>query len=122
MGRGWTSFAIKSAVRLASLRVLRPLGQLVVMGNASGAEDVAYSANGLWFSSKAVAGFNLAHLSAVVPDRVGAALRAVFDLLARGDVRVDVTGTLPLTSASDAHRRLERRETIGRPVLRLREN
>lgn len=42
--------------RQASLRVLRPLGRVVVMGNASNAEDVAYSANGLWFSSKVVAG------------------------------------------------------------------
>lgn len=112
---------VGGAARLASLRVLRPLGRLVVMGNASNAEDVAYSANGLWFSSKAVAGFNLAQLSAVVPDRVGTSLRAAFDLLARGDVRVDVTDTLPLTSASEAHRRLESRETTGKLVLRVKD-
>lgn len=111
---------VGGAARQASLEVLRPLGRLVVMGNASGAEDVAYSANGLWFSGKAVAGFNLAQLSAVAPDRVGASLRAAFDLLARGDVRVDVTDALPLTSASDAHRRLESRETTGKLVLRVK--
>ena len=97
---------VGGAARLASLRVLRPLGRLVVMGNASNAEDVAYSANGLWFSSKAVTSFNLAQLSGVVPEIVGASLRAAFDLLARGDVRVDVTDTLALSSASEAHRRI----------------
>lgn len=41
------------------------------------------------------------------------------DLLARGEVRVDVTDVLPLADAAEAHRRIERRATTGKLVLRV---
>jgi NADPH:quinone reductase len=90
---------------------------LVVMGNASGADDAPLSPLELWFTSKAVLGFNLQLLSATVPGRVSAAMRGAMDALARGEVRVDVTDVLPLSDASEAHRRIERRETTGKLVL-----
>ncbi|MFG3703059.1 zinc-binding alcohol dehydrogenase family protein, partial [Micromonospora sp. NPDC047620] len=57
--------------RRASLDRLRPLGRMIVMGNASGAEDVGVSANELWFTNKTVSGFNLAAFAAAYPAEAG---------------------------------------------------
>lgn len=105
--------------RLESLELLRPLGRLVVMGNASNAEDVSLSSNTLWFSNKAVLGFNLGALSATRPDLVVPAARAALQLVATGQIRIDVTDVLPLEQAAEAHRRIEQRSTTGKLVLRI---
>ncbi|QKV79908.1 zinc-binding dehydrogenase [Amycolatopsis sp. Hca4] len=105
--------------RRASLDRLAPMGRLVVMGNASGAEDVGVSANELWFTGKTVSGFNLAAFSAVAPEAAGRALRRAVAAVADGTLRVDVE-TLPLADAVTAHRRLESGATTGKLVLRVR--
>ena len=111
---------VGGAVRRPGLDLLRPGGRLVVMGNASGADDAPLSPLELWFTSKAVLGFNLQLLSATDPVRVSSAMRSALDLLARKEVRVDVTGVLPLEDAAEAHRRIEQRATTGKLVLRVR--
>jgi NADPH2:quinone reductase len=104
--------------RRASLDRLAPMGRLVVMGNASGAEDVGIPANELWFTTKTVSGFNLAAFSAVAPGTVGRALRRAVTAVADGSLRVDVE-TLPLADAAAAHRRIESGSTTGKLVLRV---
>jgi NADPH2:quinone reductase len=111
---------VGGVTRTQSLALLNQLGRLVVMGNASSAEDVQLSANQLWFTSKAVLGFNLQAFSKEYPERVNAAARKALQLVARGKVRVDVTDVLPLEQAAEAHRRIEQRATTGKLVLRLR--
>jgi NADPH:quinone reductase-like Zn-dependent oxidoreductase len=44
-------------MRRLSHEVLRPFGQLVVLGNAGGQPDVLQSTNDLWVKNQAVAGF-----------------------------------------------------------------
>jgi NADPH:quinone reductase len=83
------------------------------------ADDVPLSPMELWFASKGVLGFNLQLLSATDPERVSAAMRGALDLLARGEVRVEVADILPLEDAAEAHRRIERRATTGKLVLRV---
>jgi NADPH:quinone reductase len=83
------------------------------------ADDVPLSPMELWFASKCVLGFNLQLLSATDPERVSAAMRGALDLLARGEVRVEVADILPLEDAAEAHRRIERRATTGKLVLRV---
>ncbi|MBS2551396.1 zinc-binding dehydrogenase [Catenulispora sp. NL8] len=102
--------------RQASLDRLAPLGRLVVMGNASGAQDVGISANELWFSNKTVSGFNLAAYSAVHPDRAGQALRRAARAAGDGELRIQVE-TLPLDQVVEAHRRIESGSTTGKLVL-----
>ncbi len=110
---------VGGAVRTRSLAALKTLGRLVAMGNASNGDDVSLSANDLWFSGRAVLGFNLALLSTQSPNRVHAAAEEALRLVARGDVRVDVSGVLPLDQAAEAHRRIEARAVTGKLVLQL---
>ncbi|MFI5606698.1 zinc-binding alcohol dehydrogenase family protein [Amycolatopsis sp. NPDC051903] len=109
---------IGGGARLASLDRLAPLGRLVVMGNASGAEDVGIPANELWFSNKTVSGFNLAAFAAAHPAQTGRALRRAVAAAARGDLRVQVE-TVPWDRVADVHRRLETGATTGKIVLEI---
>lgn len=102
--------------RRASLDRLAPMGRLVVMGNASGADDVGIPANELWFTNKTVSGFNLAAFSAAFPEDTGRALRRAVAAAAAGDLRVQVE-SLPLEQAGEAHRRIESGRTTGKLVL-----
>ena len=102
--------------RAASLERLAPMGRLVVMGNASGAEDVGLPANHLWFTNRTVSGFNLAAFSAAFPAEAGRALRRAVRAAADGTLRVAVE-TLPLELAAEAHRRIESGRTTGKLVL-----
>ncbi|MFF6852602.1 zinc-binding dehydrogenase [Streptomyces antimycoticus] len=70
--------------RRASLDRLASMGRLVIMGNASGAEDVGVPANEPWFSNKTVSGFNLADFAAAHPDEAGRALRRAVEAAAKG--------------------------------------
>ncbi|HEY3502101.1 MAG TPA: zinc-binding dehydrogenase [Actinocatenispora sp.] len=107
--------------RRASLDLLAPMGRLVVMGNASGADDVGISANELWFSNKTVSGFNLAAFSAAYPEDAGQALRRAVDAAATGALRLQVE-TLPIAQAVEAHRRIESGTTTGKLVLAVAPN
>ncbi|MGW1376950.1 quinone oxidoreductase family protein [Streptomyces sp. NPDC002446] len=102
--------------RRASLDRLAPMGRLVVMGNASGAEDVGVPANELWFTNKTVSGFNLAAFAAAYPAEVGRALRHAVEASAKGELQVQVEA-LPLERAAEAHRRIETGATTGKLVL-----
>ncbi|KAB2346866.1 quinone oxidoreductase family protein [Actinomadura rudentiformis] len=103
--------------RRASLDALAPMGRMVVMGNASGADDVGISANELWFANKTVSGFNLAAFSAAFPAEAGRALRRAV-AAAGGDLRLQVE-ELPLEDAAEAHRRIESGSTTGKLVLKI---
>ncbi|UUZ82896.1 zinc-binding dehydrogenase [Paenibacillus sp. P26] len=111
---------VGGGMRKAALRLLKPFGRLVAMGNASDAEDVQQSMNELWFTSKAVLGFNLQQMSAYAPELVAEAGRQAIDMAIRGDIRVDVTDVLELHEAGEAHRRIEERRTTGKLVLKVK--
>ncbi|MFE6686905.1 zinc-binding alcohol dehydrogenase family protein [Streptomyces sp. NPDC057743] len=104
--------------RRASLDALAPMGRLIVMGNASGADDVGLSANELWFTNKTVSGFNLAAFSGAFPEVAGGALRRAVAAAADGELRVQVE-QLPLEEAVVAHRRIESGTTTGKLVLKV---
>lgn len=106
-------------MREASLRLLKPLGRLIAMGNASDAKDVKQSLNELWFTSKTVSGFNLQLLSMTAPQLVAESARKALALVASGKVKVDVTGIMPLHEAGEAHRQIEDRKSTGKLVLEV---
>ena len=45
--------------------------------------------------------------------------RALFDVVAKGQVRIDIGQTFPLAEARRAHEALEGRETVGASLLVL---
>lgn len=104
--------------RRSSLELLAPMGRLVVMGNASGAEDVGIPANELWFTNKTVSGFNLAAFAAAFPAQTGRALHRAVAAAASGELRVQVE-SLRLEQAAEAHRRIESGRSTGKLVLEV---
>ncbi|GAA2211251.1 zinc-binding dehydrogenase [Nonomuraea monospora] len=109
---------VGGAARRGSLDLLAPMGRMVVLGNASGAEDVGIPANELWLTNKTVSGFNLAAFSAAFPEVAGQALRRAVAGGASGELRVGVE-TLRLEQAAEAHRRIESGRTTGKLVLEV---
>lgn len=107
---------VGGSARRDGLDRLAPMGRLVVMGNASGAEDVGIPANELWFTNKTVSGFNLAAFSAAFPQDARRALRRAVAAVAKGELKMQVE-TLPLEQAAEAHRRIESGTTTGKLVL-----
>lgn len=117
-GRGFDIVVdmVGGPARRASLDALAPMGRLVVMGNASGADDVGVPANEMWFANKTVSGFNLAAFAGTAPAEAGRALRRAVAAAASGGLRVQVE-ELPLERAAEAHERIESGATTGKLVL-----
>ncbi|MFD0694721.1 zinc-binding alcohol dehydrogenase family protein [Paenibacillus sp. GCM10027628] len=110
---------IGGEMRKQSLEVLRPLGQLVIVGNASGRDDVAQSSNELWLRNKTVAGFALGEYSRFAPDEIGKAAGEALQLIAKHGIHTEIFGIYPLEKASEAHALLETGNTVGKLLLQM---
>ncbi|WP_426452911.1 quinone oxidoreductase family protein [Paenibacillus sp. S-38] len=106
-------------MRRASQELLRPLGQLVLLGNASGAGDVPQSMTEAWLANRSLIGFNIGGYSEYASSEVGEAAKAALGLLADGVIRSEVFGVYPLEKASEAHELLEGKSTVGKLVLQI---
>ncbi|TMR91905.1 zinc-binding dehydrogenase [Nonomuraea basaltis] len=109
---------VGGTTRRTGIDALNPMGRLIVMGNASGADDVGIPANELWFTNKTMSGFNLAAFSAAFPAEAGRALRRAVAAVAAGDLLLRVE-ELTLDQAAEAHRRIESGTTTGKLVLKV---
>ncbi|MWC29158.1 quinone oxidoreductase family protein [Paenibacillus sp. MMS18-CY102] len=110
---------VGGSMRHQSLEVLRPLGQLVVVGNASGEQDVSHSFNQIWFSNRQTAGFALGGYSVSNPAETGQAAREALGMLARQEIHAEIHGVYPLEKAGEALALLERKNTVGKLVLQV---
>jgi len=99
-----------------SLDALRPRGMMVSYGNASGAppliSPLELAKRGSLFLTRPT----LFHYVAARPALVRAA-QELFDLIARGVIKVRIDQTYPLQEAARAHADLEARRTTGSTVL-----
>lgn len=105
--------------RSQSLSLLAPFGRLVHFGNASGNPDVPLAPGALLTGNKGVMGYSITNLSRVLPKHLAATARRAIDLLVRGQIRLDITDTLPLEQAALAHRRVESNTNTGKLLLRV---
>jgi NADPH:quinone reductase len=103
-------------VRTDSLKVMAPLGRMLLVGNASGDWQHTVATNDLWFGSLGLAGFNAGYYFPAHPGQAGPAARGAIDAIAQGlvDIRTEV---FPLAEAAAAHRRAEAGSLAGRILL-----
>ncbi|WP_234538724.1 quinone oxidoreductase family protein [Streptomyces shenzhenensis] len=103
-------------VRTDSLRVMAPMGRMLLVGNASGDWQHTAPTNTLWGGNLAILGFAVGFHLPHHPEQARPAARAALEAIRRGLVPIDVQ-TLPLARAAEAHRRIEQGSVGGRIVL-----
>jgi NADPH2:quinone reductase len=99
----------------ASLRALAPFGRLVTYGMASREQSNVRNGH-LMRKSRGVIGFWLMHLLAR-PEMLREPLGDLLDRAARGELRVVVGGTYPMSDVRRAHEDLQARRTSGKLLL-----
>jgi NADPH:quinone reductase len=99
----------------ACLAALAPFGRLVTYGIASGQGNEVHTRK-LMGRSRAVVGFWLVHCLGK-PAMVDEALTDLYDRAARGELRVVVGATYPLSEARQAQIDLAERRTTGKVLL-----
>ena len=110
--------SVGAATFMKSLDCLRPLGMMVLFGQASGsvpALDLSVlAAKGSLFLTRP-------SLMAYTAERADLLAHAqdLFDVVASGAVRIEIKQTYPLSEAARAHRDLEARKTTGSTILTL---
>lgn len=101
---------------MKSLDCLAPYGMLVVFGNASGPvppfEIGMLAAKGSLYITRPT----LATYTAK-PEELAGSAAALFDVVQKGVVRIEVNQRFPLRDAAEAHRALEARRTTGSTLL-----
>jgi NADPH2:quinone reductase len=109
--------SVGGAVTNACLELLAPFGELVIYGalNIQQFELGVPELLGLIFKNQSLTGF--AVLPLLDPAALRSAQRELFDMAARGELRVLVGATYPLDRVGDAHAAIERRTTVGKVVL-----
>lgn len=105
--------------RSQSLQLLALFGRLVIFGNASNQPDLPLLPSDLLANNWAVLGYSFSSLTKRAPHVTATAARQVFDLLARGLVRVEMPHVLPLEQAAEAHRLIETSNTTGKLLLQI---
>ncbi len=103
-------------VRTDSLRVMAPMGRMLLVGNAGGDWQHTVPTNTLWGGNLAMLGFAVGHHLPNHPEQARPAARAALEAIRQGLVPIDVQ-TLPLSQATEAHRRIENGAVGGRLVL-----
>jgi NADPH2:quinone reductase len=109
--------SVGGGVTMESLRVLAPLGQIVIYGALNiqqfnlGIPDLL----GLIFKNQSLTGFAVAPL--LTPETLRSGLAELFDLAVRGEILVTIGGVFAFEQAADAHRALESRTSRGKIIL-----
>jgi NADPH2:quinone reductase len=101
---------------MKSLDCLAPYGMLVVFGNASGPvppfEIGTLAAKGSLYITRPTLATYTAR-----PEELAGSAAALFDVVGKGVVKIEVNQRFPLKDAAEAHRALEARRTTGSTLL-----
>jgi NADPH2:quinone reductase len=102
------------------LEIARPLGRIVLFGNASGGIPEALPPLGtLMAGNVSIAGFSITSLATSSPHRVAAAIRRALDLLVTGALAVDPILADGLDTAASAQQALAEGRIPGKHVVRV---
>jgi NADPH2:quinone reductase len=107
---------VGKATFMKSLDCLAPRGLMVAFGNASGPVDplnllVLSQKGSLYVTRPTLATY------AATREQVLACAQDLFDVVAKGAVKIGINQRFPLLEAADAHRALESRATTGSTLL-----
>lgn len=108
--------AVGKATQQVSLDSVAPRGWYISFGNASGPPDPVSPRDLLIRGSLKMTRPSVTHYT-TDPGQRAASAKRLFDAIAKGWVKPEVSRTWPLRNAADAHRALEGRETTGGLVL-----
>jgi NADPH2:quinone reductase len=101
-----------------SLDCLKPRGLWVSFGNASGPvppfEMAILAAKGSLFATRPTLNTYVA-----TREELLATAQDLFDVVAKGHVKIPINQTYPLSKVADAHRDLEARKTVGSTVFEV---
>lgn len=104
------------ATFLKGLDCLRPRGMMVLYGQSSGPvepfDPALLNTKGSLFLTRP----SLVHYTSQREELLSAAAE-LFDVVLRGDVRIEINQTFPLRDTAEAHRALESRRTTGSTIL-----
>ncbi|MDX2003942.1 MAG: zinc-binding dehydrogenase [Meiothermus sp.] len=98
------------------LTCLAPFGRMVVYGHAGG-EAGTFDTRPLHRQTKAVIGYSSGHYRRSRPELLRPTVEAVFGLLERGEVRLEVGARFKLSEAAQAHALMENRQSRGKLLL-----
>ncbi|MCI2421377.1 zinc-binding dehydrogenase [Saccharopolyspora sp. K220] len=103
-------------LRTDTLRVMAPMGRMLLVGNASGDWEHTVQTNALWGGNLAMLGFAVGMCLPAHPEQARPAAEAALKAVGQGlaDMR---TETMRLAEAGQAHRRLERGTVNGQILL-----
>ena len=107
-------------LRTRAHELLAPFGRHVVLGTAS-REDRPISADAAFAHTRQLLGLSLGGVAHLVPERVGAALAAVVELVHRGVIKEPLPAIVPLERVVDVHCALEDRAAPAKTVLAVNE-
>lgn len=99
-----------------AVEALAPGGRIVTYGMASGRVPTVATPR-LFFQNKSVVGYHLEEALERAPERVLSTIPELVDSVSDSSTEVVIGDTIPLTRASEAHRRLQQRESHGKLVL-----
>ena len=103
------------------LEAAAPGGRIVLFGNAPGTPLGQLPPPGrLLGGNLSIAGFSISSLAAAAPERVGAGLRRVLDLVAAGGLSLELTAVTGLAAAPEAQQALAEGRGLGKYVVAVR--
>ncbi len=107
---------VGGALRTELVKLLKPTGRLIVVGNASEDWDHRVSSNDFWLGNTSIAGFNAGAYLPMHPECIQPALNAAISAVSRGLGSLEIE-VFPFEQAQIAHEKMENRNLEGRIVL-----
>ena len=99
------------------LQCLSSFGRLLLFGGRLGGEETRISPDILHSANKALIGFSFGHYRRFRPEIVAKTMTKVINLLENNQIEILLSKSFPLKEASQAHRYIEERRSLGKVIL-----